>query len=289
MREWQGMSCENQTKSGHSHLTKHNNKRNQNIMLRKLNKKHAGFRLVEIRTVVAIIALLGAMAVRGFARAKREAARWLNDAASPLTPCSWTQLSALHRVRPTFASALLLSGPNNGRVTCCLPASAYWCDCPQSRDRQYGTTYSSRETIHSSKARCSRSKHSATISFSTPIRVITGQCRIFPTWSITVSGIPTQPVFTLATFSCMSALAYCSTACSHCFFALAGGVGTFAIFTHSIAAHLWPCLSPACGWCTPYIPPPWFTFRYVRIASPFFFLRAHGCSSYAAEALILAG
>lgn len=75
------MSCENQTKSGHSHLTKQNNKRNQNIMLRKLNKKHAGFTLVEIMIVVAIIALLAAIAVPGFLRARKrsQASKILND------------------------------------------------------------------------------------------------------------------------------------------------------------------------------------------------------------------
>ena len=75
------MSCENQTESGHSHLAKQNNKRNQNIMLTKLNKKHAGFTLVEIMIVVAIIALLAAIAVPGFLRARKrsQASRILND------------------------------------------------------------------------------------------------------------------------------------------------------------------------------------------------------------------
>jgi prepilin-type N-terminal cleavage/methylation domain-containing protein len=50
-------------------------------MLRKLNKKHAGFTLVEIMIVVAIIALLAAIAVPGFLRARKrsQASRILND------------------------------------------------------------------------------------------------------------------------------------------------------------------------------------------------------------------
>ena len=50
-------------------------------MLRKLNKKHAGFTLVEIMIVVAIIALLAAIAVPGFLRARKrsQAAKMLND------------------------------------------------------------------------------------------------------------------------------------------------------------------------------------------------------------------
>ena len=121
-------------------------------------------------------------------------------------------------------------------------------------------------------------------------RVITGRCRIFPTWSITFSGTPTQPVFILATFSCTSALACCFTGCSHCFFALTAAFGIIAIFTGSHARR-------TCG--LPYFRPldgapgtfrrRWITFRDGPTASPFFFLRAHGCLSYAAEALILAG
>ena len=38
------------------------NQRNRRIMLTKLNRKHAGFTLVEIMIVVAIIALLAAIA-----------------------------------------------------------------------------------------------------------------------------------------------------------------------------------------------------------------------------------
>ncbi len=50
-------------------------------MLNKLNKRHAGFTLVEIMIVVAIIALLAAIAVPGFLRARKrsQASRILND------------------------------------------------------------------------------------------------------------------------------------------------------------------------------------------------------------------
>ncbi len=50
-------------------------------MLTKLNKKRAGFTLVEIMIVVAIIALLAAIAVPGFLRARKrsQASKVLND------------------------------------------------------------------------------------------------------------------------------------------------------------------------------------------------------------------
>jgi prepilin-type N-terminal cleavage/methylation domain-containing protein len=50
-------------------------------MLTKLNKKRGGFTLVEIMIVVAIIALLAAIAVPGFLRARKrsQASRVLND------------------------------------------------------------------------------------------------------------------------------------------------------------------------------------------------------------------
>ena len=50
-------------------------------MLSKLNKRRAGFTLVEIMIVVAIIALLAAIAVPGFLRARKrsQATKILND------------------------------------------------------------------------------------------------------------------------------------------------------------------------------------------------------------------
>jgi prepilin-type N-terminal cleavage/methylation domain-containing protein len=59
------------------------NKRNRktNSMLQKLNKNRGGFTLVEIMIVVAIIALLAAIAVPGFLRARKrsQASRVVND------------------------------------------------------------------------------------------------------------------------------------------------------------------------------------------------------------------
>jgi len=59
------------------------NKRDKesNSMLKAINKRHGGFTLVEIMIVVAIIALLAAIAVPGFLRARKrsQASRILND------------------------------------------------------------------------------------------------------------------------------------------------------------------------------------------------------------------
>jgi prepilin-type N-terminal cleavage/methylation domain-containing protein len=53
----------------------------RNNMLNKINKRRGGFTLVEIMIVVAIIALLAAIAVPGFLRARKrsQASRILND------------------------------------------------------------------------------------------------------------------------------------------------------------------------------------------------------------------
>src|SRR5205085_11640812 len=58
-----------------------NQTKESNNMLTKLNKRRAGFTLVEIMIVVAIIALLAAIAVPGFLRARKraQASRILND------------------------------------------------------------------------------------------------------------------------------------------------------------------------------------------------------------------
>ena len=55
--------------------------RKQNSMLNRINKKRGGFTLVEIMIVVAIIALLAAIAVPGFLRARKrsQASRVIND------------------------------------------------------------------------------------------------------------------------------------------------------------------------------------------------------------------
>jgi prepilin-type N-terminal cleavage/methylation domain-containing protein len=74
------MSCENETSVWLPQLPSRNNKKNA-LMLKRLQTKHAGFTLVEIMIVVAIIALLAAIAVPGFLRARKrsQASRILND------------------------------------------------------------------------------------------------------------------------------------------------------------------------------------------------------------------
>ena len=58
-----------------------NQTKESNNMLSKINKRRGGFTLVEIMIVVAIIALLAAIAVPGFLRARKrsQATRILND------------------------------------------------------------------------------------------------------------------------------------------------------------------------------------------------------------------
>ena len=78
------MSCEQQDPKdpATSHLALINIKRRDSrVMLRKLTTKRAGFTLVEIMIVVAIIALLAAIAVPGFLRARKrsQASKVLND------------------------------------------------------------------------------------------------------------------------------------------------------------------------------------------------------------------
>ena len=60
---------------------KRNQRKAATNMLNKLNKRRGGFTLVEIMIVVAIIALLAAIAVPGFLRARKrsQASRILND------------------------------------------------------------------------------------------------------------------------------------------------------------------------------------------------------------------
>src|SRR5207342_112575 len=55
--------------------------RKRNTMLNQFSKKRGGFTLVEIMIVVAIIALLAAIAVPGFLRARKrsQASRIIND------------------------------------------------------------------------------------------------------------------------------------------------------------------------------------------------------------------
>jgi prepilin-type N-terminal cleavage/methylation domain-containing protein len=78
------MSCEPEKKKKVPQLLPYKQTRTEKdsfTMLNKLNKRRAGFTLVEIMIVVAIIALLAAIAVPGFLRARKrsQASKVLND------------------------------------------------------------------------------------------------------------------------------------------------------------------------------------------------------------------
>ena len=117
-------------------------------MLNKLNKRRGGFTLVEIMIVVAIIALLAAIAVPGFLRARKrsQASKVLNDlrlidsavdqyaiennkkANDPVSVAAWTQYmkggTTLYSTGQHPSTALMV----RRRWTCCQP-----CRPPPSR------------------------------------------------------------------------------------------------------------------------------------------------------------
>ena len=92
-------------------------------MLSKLNKRRGGFTLVEIMIVVAIIALLAAIAVPGFLRARKrsQATRILND------------LRMIDAAVDQYAI-------ETNRATGCVVAVADWTSLPEVRHSpvQYG-------------------------------------------------------------------------------------------------------------------------------------------------------
>ena len=119
-------------------------------MLNKLNKRRGGFTLVEIMIVVAIIALLAAIAVPGFLRARKrsQASRIINDlrmidsavdqyaiennkltgVAVPVA--AWTQV-------PETRYGSLQLGP--GSVRECLRSVKPWIRCPSCRRARSNT------------------------------------------------------------------------------------------------------------------------------------------------------
>src|SRR5204862_373273 len=113
-------------------------------MLTKLNRKHAGFTLVEIMIVVAIIALLAAIAVPGFLRARKrsQASKILNDLRMIDAAVDQYAIETNKKSNDVVGTAI-------GRVMSFLARSASLSDCPPSRERSSVTPLSSHEIIHS--------------------------------------------------------------------------------------------------------------------------------------------
>src|ERR1700726_5252348 len=76
-----------------------------NSMLNAINKRRGGFTLVEIMIVVAIIALLAAIAVPGFLRARKrsQASRILNDLRMIDSACDQYAVETNHKTGDAVA------------------------------------------------------------------------------------------------------------------------------------------------------------------------------------------
>ena len=131
-------------------------------MFKKLQTKHAGFTLVEIMIVVAIIALLAAIAVPGFLRARKrsQASKILNDlrlidgavdqyaiettrkSGDPATVADWTNY--LKKDTRLFVSGQDVFGDDYGDQTVdTLPAvpSAAWDNLSDVADTGFWSPY----------------------------------------------------------------------------------------------------------------------------------------------------